>query len=148
MVIGEFAGVLHGSTLVTRDLDLCTMVTPESIEKLRHALADFNPKHRMSPKRVSFLTIPENPSGWNNIYLETDLGVVDFINQVTGVGDFKRLAEKAETVELFGHPCKVISLEDLVTAKMAMGRPKDLAMIVELNTIKGVRSGVRSKDKK
>ncbi|MBS1983747.1 MAG: hypothetical protein JST16_06205 [Bdellovibrionales bacterium] len=33
VVVGGFAGVLHGSSLVTRDLEVCTLLTPENTER-------------------------------------------------------------------------------------------------------------------
>lgn len=90
----------------------------------------------MTPKKLSFLEVPQDTSNVNNVYLETDLGIVDLIGQVTGVGDFERVSRHAQAIELFGHPCKVISIEDLILAKEAMGRPKDTAMVKELKVIR------------
>lgn len=127
--------MLHGSSLVTQDLDLCLLLAPQNIENLRKILKDIHPKHRMTPQKLSFEDAPTDISNVNNLYLETDLGVVDLLNQVTGVGDFKQVSQNAQNIELFGHPCKVISIEDLIAAKEAMGRPKDIAMIKELKVI-------------
>ena len=135
VVIGGFAGVLHGSTLVTRDLDLCTVLSAENIEKLRILLKDFRPKHRMTPQRLSFLTIPPAGQSLNNLYLETDLGTVDFISSVTGVGDFKRLAQNAETIEVKGEKINIMSLSDLIQAKQSLGRDKDRLAATELLAI-------------
>jgi predicted nucleotidyltransferase len=135
VVVGGFAGVLHGSSLLTQDLDLCLLLTPNNVAKLRSILKDFHPKHRMTPKRLSFLEVPEDTSRLNNLYLETDLGTVDLISQVTGVGDFERVSRNAVKVELFGHSCKVISIEDLIRAKEAIGREKDIAMVKQLKVI-------------
>lgn len=121
--------------MVTHDLDLCLLLTSENILKIRSILKDLHPKHRMTPQRLSFLEVPKNIAQLNNLYLETDLGIVDLINQVTGVGDFNRVARNAQNVELFGRQCKVISMEDLVLAKTTLGRPKDIAMVKELNVI-------------
>jgi hypothetical protein len=52
VIVGGFAGMLHGSTLVTRDLDVCAVLTSETVAKLREALADLNPTHRLTPQRV------------------------------------------------------------------------------------------------
>jgi len=43
VLIGGYAGVLHGSTLVTDDLDVCAVLSPENIEKIRRAFADNPP---------------------------------------------------------------------------------------------------------
>jgi predicted nucleotidyltransferase len=136
VLIGGYAGVVHGSTMVTRDLDICALVNPEQIEKLRKCLKEFHPTHRMTPKRLSFLDFPEETKDVRNIYLETDLGVLDVISEVTGVGDFPRLISKAIEIELHGKKCKVISIEDLIVAKEAMGRDKDKAIVKELKVIK------------
>ncbi len=135
IVIGGFAGVLHGSTLVTRDLDVCTVLTPENIEKLRLVFRDFHPKHRMTPHRLSFLTVPPAGQSLNNLYLETDLGVVDFITSVLGVGDFMQLSKNAETIKIKDQSINVISLSDLIVAKQALGREKDKLAATELLAI-------------
>lgn len=43
VVIGGYAGVLHGSALLTNDLDICAVLSPANIEKLRDLLADLHP---------------------------------------------------------------------------------------------------------
>ena len=135
VVIGGFAGVLHGSTLVTRDLDLCTVLTPENIERLRVVLRDFHPKHRMTPQKLSFENIPPPGRTLNNLYLETDLGVVDFLTSVTGLGDFQRVQLNAEKIKLGENLIRVISLDDLIQAKEAMNRDKDHLAVKELRAI-------------
>lgn len=58
VIVGGFAGILHGSSLVTRDLDVCTVLTDEHVAKLRNVLKDLNPTHRFTPQRLSFLQNP------------------------------------------------------------------------------------------
>jgi hypothetical protein len=48
VVVGGYAGVLHGSTFVTNDLHVCAVLTPENVRKLRTALADLHPVHRLA----------------------------------------------------------------------------------------------------
>lgn len=59
VIVGGFAAVLHGSTLVTRGLDVCTLLTNNNVEKLRGFLADLSPVHRSAGGRLSFLSNPE-----------------------------------------------------------------------------------------
>lgn len=47
VIVGGFAAILHGSSLVTRDLDVCAVLTRESVSKLRDALKDLQPAHRI-----------------------------------------------------------------------------------------------------
>jgi predicted nucleotidyltransferase len=126
VVIGGYAGVLHGSAYVTRDLDICAVLTPENVERLRVILRDLKPRHRMTAQKLSFLQFPKPGEPLNNLYLETDWGVVDILSSVLGLGDFERLKSKAEDFEIGGRRCRLIALDDLITAKEAVGREKDL----------------------
>lgn len=139
VIIGGFAAVTHGSALLTRDLDICVVLTDETVAKLRTILADWHPKHRLTPQKLSFLEFPtQGPV--ENLYLETDFGVVDILSSVLGVGDFARLRESAEAFAIGGRTYQVISLEDLILAKEAVGREKDLLAAKELRAIAVQRS--------
>ena len=140
VVIGGFAGVVHGSSIVTRDLDICAVLTTENIGRLRVALKDLNPRHRMTPQRLSFLQVPRPGETVNNLYLETDWGAVDILTSVSGVGDLERLESNAETFEIDGRRCRMIGLGDLIQAKEALGREKDLLAAKELRAISARRS--------
>lgn len=139
VVVGGFAGVLHGSAYVTDDLDICAMMSPETVAKLRAALADLHPVHRMTHQRLSFLEHPPAGEPLANVYLETDAGVVDVLGNVMGIGDYQALVRHAIEVPLFGRKCRVISLEGLIRAKEAMGREKDLLVAKELRAIQAKR---------
>lgn len=135
VVVGGFAAVLHGSTLVTRDLDVCTVLTVADVEKLRAIFKDLRPVHRQTPQRLSFLSNPSAGTPVQNLYLETDAGAIDLLASITGVGDFHRIRADAVEVELFGRRCLVMSLPDLIAAKKALGRDKDLLAVRELEAI-------------
>lgn len=135
VIVGGFAAVLHGSTLVTRDLDVCTVLTDVAVAKLRKILANLTPVHRVGGGRLSFLTNPDPGIELKNLYLETDAGAIDFLTSITGVGNFQRVRAGAVEVELFGRRCLVMSLADLIAAKRAMGRDKDQLAAQELEAI-------------
>ena len=140
VVVGGYAGVLHGSSLVTRDLDICAVLTDENIEKLRVALRDLNPLHRMTPQALSFLQVPKPGDSVSNLYLRTDWGIVDILTDVLGLGDYQRIRGKAEDFEIRGKRCQLISIEDLIQAKEAIGREKDKLAAKELRAIASKRS--------
>jgi hypothetical protein len=77
VIVGGFAALLHGSTLVTRDLDICAVLSPPDVAKLRAALHDLNPRHRLTSQKLSFLTTPDSDVDVRNLYLETEFGTVD-----------------------------------------------------------------------
>lgn len=139
VIVGGFAAVSHGSAYVTKDVDICVVLSDENIAKLRVALNDLKPWHRMLPQKLSFLEVPPAGQPVTNLYLQTDLGMVDILSSVLGLGDFARLKEKAELLEVDGRKFHVISLEDLIIAKEAMGREKDLLTAKELRAIAAKR---------
>ena len=136
VVVGGFAALVHGSTLVTRDLDICAVLSHEDVAKLRKALRDLNPTHRLTPQRLSFLTNPDSGVPVQNLYLETEIGTVDILSSVLGVGDFARVREGSVELQVFGRRCRVMSLDDLIRAKEAMCREKDLFAVKELRAIR------------
>lgn len=139
VIVGGFAAMLHGSTLLTRDLDVCAVLSSANVEKLRDILRDLDPTHRLTPQRLSFLDNPSPGVPIQNLYLETELGSVDILTSILGVGDFERVRASSMEVELFGRRCHVMSLEDLIRAKETLGREKDLLSARELRAIKEKR---------
>jgi predicted nucleotidyltransferase len=140
VLIGGFAAVVHGSTLVTQDLDICAAITEENINKLREALKDYNPWHRMNRKaKLSFIDHPESLEKVNNIYLQTDLGILDVLSETQPAGDFEMIKKNSVEISLYGHKCKVISIDDLITVKEKMNRPKDIQAVLELKKIKEIK---------
>ena len=135
VIVGGFAAVTHGSSYLTRDVDICALLTPENVTKLRTALADWNPRHRMTPQKISFLFHPPANEPIQNLYLQTDQGVVDIFSSILGIGDFARLKSRAEDVEVDGRSYRVMALADLIQAKEALGREKDLLAAKELRAI-------------
>jgi hypothetical protein len=136
VIVGGFAATLHGSSLVTRDLDVCAILSSENVEKLRAALRDLKPTHRLTPQKLSFLDNRDPGVEVHNLYLRTDFGPVDILSSILGVGDFDRVRVASIEVELFGRSCRVISLDDLIQAKEALGRDKDLLAAKELRAVR------------
>ena len=139
VLIGGYAAVVHGSAYVTNDVDVCAVLSPDNVEKIRKALADLKPVHRQTHRKLSFLEVPAPGQSLQNLYLETTDGIIDIITSVLGVGDFARLRERAMRADVFGMCCAVISLEDLIAAKEAVGREKDLLTAKELRAIAAKR---------
>lgn len=140
VVIGGYAGVLHGSALVTNVFDVCAVLSAANIAKLRELLADLHPVHRITHQKLSFLEVPPPGTPLANLYLKTDSGIVDVLSNVLGVGDYERLRKQAVEISLFGLNCPIISLEDLITAKEAVGREKNLLAVKELRAIAAKRA--------
>jgi hypothetical protein len=136
VLAGGLACVVHGSPLVTQDVDICVFFDDLQIAKLREALKDLDPKFRMNPNfKPSFLDHPKRSNELKNIYLETSLGILDMMSELQPIGDFQAVSRRAVTIRLYGHDCKVVSLEDLISIKEMMSRPKDKEALLHLREI-------------
>lgn len=136
VLIGGFAAVLHGCNQTTRDMDVCVVLSPDQIKLLRKILKPLHPKHRMTHDKLSFLDHPKDLADIKNLYLETDLGVLDIVSQVEAVGDFHDVIKNADEIPLYGGRCHLISIHDLIQSKEALGRYRDLVVVEELKAIK------------
>lgn len=136
VLAGGLACTVHGSPLVTQDIDICVAINDSQISKLRAALRDVNPRFRMNPNfKPSFLKYPKGGDDLKNIYLETDLGILDIMSELQPVGNFETVKQRAITISLYGHACKVVCLEDLIRIKESMSRPKDKEALLHLRAI-------------
>lgn len=70
--------------------------------------------------------------GGGNIYLDTSAGVLDCLGDIKGLGDFAECEARSIEVDLGGFSIRVLTREALILAKKAMGRPKDLQTVTQL----------------
>lgn len=141
VIIGGLAAVLQGSAYVTADLDICYSRQRENLEKLARALALFHPLLRAVTDNVPFrLDVSALRSGMN-FTLTTDMGDVDILGEVTGMGGYEQVVTFSEEMEMFGIFCKVLTLEGLIKSKQAVARAKDLRLLPELEALLEIREG-------
>jgi hypothetical protein len=135
VLIGGFAAVAHGVTLVTRDVDICNRFTEANLRRIERAFADLHPVHR-SRQDLPLALTTEQCASLQNLYLKTDLGIVDCLGEVLGVGDFEKvLANSVEVALPFGN-CRILDVDALIRAKEAMNRDHDRITVKQLNEIK------------
>lgn len=137
VLIGGVALVLHGSSRVTRDLDLCYSRESANLERLAKALRPVRPTLRGAPPELPFLWDARTLASGLNFTLQTDAGEVDLLGEVPGVGDFAHVARWAEPMTLYGRSVLVLGLDGLERSKRAAGRAKDL---LDLGEIAAIRS--------
>ena len=135
VVVGGYAAVAHGCSLVTLDVDICSDFSVENLMRLQAALADLYPVHRLTPKRLPLRLSPESCQGLENLYLDTDLGQLDCLGSVLGIGDFTAVQKRSVPIRLPWGRCRILSLEALIEAKQAMDRPRDKEAILQLSAI-------------
>jgi hypothetical protein len=139
VVVGAYAAVLQGHATVTQDLDVCYDRSTANLKKLAAALQTYNPRLRGAPADLPFSFDWKTLQAGMNFTLTTDLGDVDLLGELSGVGLFAQVAKGAETISIFRIPCRVMNLTTLIASKRAAGRPKDLAMLPELEALQELR---------
>ena len=144
IIIGGAAAVLHGSAYVTGDLDVCYSREKANLKKLALALVPFNPSLRGAPPDLPFQLDESSLRSGLNFTLTTDLGDIDILGEVTGLGSYEKLLPFSEEMEVFGMRCKILTLEGLIKNKRVVGRAKDLMLLPELEALLEIRKSQKS----
>jgi hypothetical protein len=139
VIVGGVAVVIHGSTLVTKDLDICLRFDERNLKKLGAILSPLNAKDRLTPQRLLFEINDKNWHMLKNIYLETDWGILDCLGAVLGIGSYDEVVKHSVLTDLPFGKCAVLSIDSLIRAKEAIGRPHDMAAARQLRLIKQKR---------
>lgn len=135
VLVGGMAAIAHGSAAVTEDVDVCVRFDRETVERLARALGDLHPVERMSVQRTA-VTDWARFVGNRNLYLGTELGVLDLLGELSGLGGWERVVANAVSLRLTPDlEVKVIGLADLIASKRAVARPKDLRVARELELV-------------
>jgi hypothetical protein len=137
VIIGGAAAALHGSALFTKDLDVCYARDQSNLERLARALQSVHAKLRNAPPDIPFILDAETLRRGLNFTFVTDVGSLDLLGEVRGVGYYEDVASGSQKFELFGYPFAVIELSKLITAKRTAGRPKDMLVVPELEALLG-----------
>ena len=143
VVVGGFAAVAHGSPLMTMDVDICCDMSWTNMAKLQKAIADLHPVHRMTPRRLPLDLSEENAKGLRNLYLETEMGQLDCLGEIKGLGNFDMVKSLSVKIELEAGFCRVLTLDALIKAKEAMGRPHDKETVKYLREIRDINGDGR-----
>lgn len=140
VLVGGFAGVVHGCTYVTQDVDICCDFSPDNLLTLQKTLKDLHPVHRMTPQRLKLKLTAENCARFKNLYLDTDIGQIDCIGCVQGLGTYENLKPLSEIRDIGGGlRIRVLTVDSLIKARKAMNRPHDKEAVLQLEAIKKMR---------
>jgi predicted nucleotidyltransferase len=135
VIIGGVAAWANGSSQATFDVDVCYARDRPNLARLIRALQSVKAILRGAPKDIPFILDAETLQRGLNFTFETEIGDIDLLGEVRGVGLYRDCLENSVEIEMFGHSFQVIALEKLIDAKRAAGRPKDLVALVELEAI-------------
>ncbi|MGD0253213.1 MAG: hypothetical protein ABSC01_11010 [Verrucomicrobiota bacterium] len=134
VLVGGFAAAAHGVTLLTRDVDICCRFSEANLMRIQKAFTDLHPVHRSRPDLLLALT-PEQCASLKNLYLKTDLGVIDCLGEILGVGNYEEVLKHSVEVELPYGKCRILDIEALIRAKEAMNRDHDRLTVKYLKEI-------------
>jgi hypothetical protein len=146
VVIGGVAAALHGSTYHTLDIDICFDFSPSNLLKLQKALRDIHPVHRMTPGRIPLQLTQDNCRDIKNLYLDTDLGQLDCIGFVQGIGDFKEVKKNSQRMKMQDYFVQVLNATAVIEAKKSLNRDHDREAIRQLEIIQKMQNKKTNKE--
>ena len=131
MLVGGLAGMAHGSSYPTYDVDIAYDRKPRNLERLAEALTEMDARLRGAPRDVPFLLDAKTLGNGLNFTFDTKFGPFDILGELRGVGPYERVAKAAVSARIEGTEVEVISLDHLIAMKAAAGREKDRVMVAE-----------------
>ena len=127
LLIGGYAVGMHGHPRATEDIDLFVSRDEHNAKRIIWALTEFglgtsNLKPEIFTQENSLVVMGVAPLA------------VDILNYLKGI-DFESAFQRRKVVTCAGIEVNLISLEDLIKNKIAVGRHKDLADVERLTQV-------------
>jgi hypothetical protein len=124
LLIGGYAVILHGHLRLTNDLDVVVADDEENIKRCLDALQDFG----FGESSISAALFAEPKSV---VRMGVEPIKIEILNYLEGV-DFGEAYERRDIRSAEDIHINLISLDDLLVNKRAVGRDKDLLDVKEL----------------
>jgi hypothetical protein len=135
IIVGSVAAMIHGSSYVTMVLEIYYSRATANIKRLEEALAPFHPRPRGFPDDLPFVWDEASIRNSTVLTLKTDLGDVDLLAEVAGLGTYEEIKARSKITEAFDRRVALLDLRSLIHAKRAAGRNKDLLVLPELESL-------------
>jgi hypothetical protein len=147
IMIGGLAAAVHGSDLVTGDLDITPAVGDANLARLSRALDELGARIRTADAADGLAFAHDAQSlargaVWN---LVTDAGDLDLAMMPSGTWGYDDLKRDAIAIEILGIPTRVAALADIIRSKEAAGREKDRAALPMLRRLQTEIEGRRTR---
>jgi hypothetical protein len=124
LIVGAHALAAHGRPRATGDLDLWIRPTRDNAARVWKALTSFGaPLSEISIEDLAM----------NDVVFQIGVAParIDLLTSLTAL-KFEDAWARRHIIEVEGRPLPFLSREDLITNKTALGRPRDLADIDDL----------------
>jgi hypothetical protein len=139
ILVGGIGGVLQGSPLATRDVDIVPETSKANLDLLAVALNELNARLMSADAPGGSIRLEwtgKDLQRWivdfRFLNLATDYGQLDLIHRPGGTDGYGDLARGAVVVAVDDVEIKVAALEDIIRSKGAVGRERDLEQLPTL----------------
>ena len=136
VVIGGVCAVYHGVPVATFDLDICCPFGEDNVRRIESAVKDLHPVHRLTANKLPLEQTRSSFASLKNLYLQTDLGKLDCLSEVAGLGGYGQVLQQSISHTMSFGEFSMLNLDALIAAKAAVGRGKDLDAVKLLLAIK------------
>ncbi|MCI0424098.1 MAG: nucleotidyltransferase [Acidobacteria bacterium] len=133
VLIGNTAAILHGVPVMTQDVDLMIRDQPRLEQKLKQFASAFGVR----------LTRPYEPTSQVIRAIGRPV-TIDFVRALSSRKSFASIRSRAARVRVGKRMVWVASLEDVIAAKEAAGRPKDKATLGILKEAQRVKRALEN----
>ncbi|MGZ8795047.1 MAG: hypothetical protein ACXW0F_10460 [Gaiellaceae bacterium] len=136
VLIGGLAGVAHGSSYPSYDIDIAYAGGKKNLERLASALQDLGATLRGAPSTLPFQLDARTLKAGAHFTFQTSYGSLDIVAEPDGAPSYDKLkAAAGAPVEFEGELIFVASLDHLIAMKEAAGRTKDKLMATEYRVL-------------
>jgi hypothetical protein len=139
VVVGGVAAAVHGSARLTNDIDLCYDTATDNVERIARLMASWHASLRGAPAGLPFFMDVRTFRTTPLLTLTTDMGDIDLLDLVPGVGDYAAAHASSMTFEIGTTRFQALTLDALIAAKRATRRKKDLEHLIELEALRALR---------
>lgn len=123
-VVGGVAAILHGSPVMTDDLDIVFDPQPDNIERLLAALQEMGARYN-DPAGRHFVPDAEKLSTFRLNLLTTTKGRLDVLREIGNGQTYGDLVGGTVAMDLEEFTVRVLDLPALIETKEIAGRDKD-----------------------
>jgi len=141
VLVGMAAGQLHGSRLLTEDVDIVYRDEPVNIANLAAYLRGIDayvselwPNEGFAAEFSIDRLVSEK-----SLTLGSKEGAIDVLHRIDGVGGYDELLAESEPIVVDGIRLRIITINGLIKSKRAAQRPKDNLHLPDLECLKELK---------
>jgi len=136
VLIGGLAGIAHGSSYPSYDVDIAYARGNENLRRLASALRELGATLRGAPPDVPFQIDARTLKSGAHFTFQTPYGSLDILADPDGAPSYDKLKEAAGApAEVEGELILIASLDHLIAMKDVSGRTKDKLMATEYRVL-------------